>query len=144
MEIRNPIYNANGGIDVEYNHPTHGWIPFSAHPEDPEALGPEIYNEALKINPAPYVAPPPPEPTFEPLTPPQFHAMIAISGKKTQITQAINAIPDPAAKATALAYFEYSTLYHRDSPLFAQLAPLVGLSDKDVDALWTQASQIRV
>lgn len=91
-----------------------------------------------------YTAPAPPPPTFEPLTPPQFHAMIAISGKKAEIASAINAMPDPAQKAVALAYFEYSTLYHRESPLFSRLAPLVGLSDKEVDALWTQASQIKV
>ena len=60
MEARNPKFNAHGGIDVEINHPVHGWIPFTASPDDVEPLGPEIYGRAIagEFGPiAPYVAP---------------------------------------------------------------------------------------
>ena len=34
MEYRNAIYNGEGGINLEYNHPTQGWIPYSVCSED--------------------------------------------------------------------------------------------------------------
>lgn len=40
-------YNANGSIDLEYNHPQYGLIPFTASPEDVEELGRELYQRAL-------------------------------------------------------------------------------------------------
>jgi len=49
MEARNPQYSKadNSTIDVEVNHPTHGWIPFTADPNDTEAHGREIHAKAL-------------------------------------------------------------------------------------------------
>lgn len=48
-ECKNPVYTApdESAIDVEYNHPEFGWIPFTARPDDIEPLGVEIYNAAL-------------------------------------------------------------------------------------------------
>ena len=54
MDIRNPQYNAFGTIDCEVNHPTLGWIPFTATSED----YPEIFQAAEKMQPAPYVPTP--------------------------------------------------------------------------------------
>lgn len=63
MEYRNPKFNRVGTIDVEINHPTLGWIPFTANPADPETLGRVIYATLIKGDVAPYEAPPPvPEP----------------------------------------------------------------------------------
>lgn len=58
MEFRNPIYTADGRIDVEVNHPLFGWIPSTVSPNDDETA--EIYALALVAGPAPYVAPLPP------------------------------------------------------------------------------------
>ena len=55
MEFRNPVYNHLGTIDCEINHPSLGWIPFTADPNDP--AGAEIYASAVAGNPAAYVAP---------------------------------------------------------------------------------------
>lgn len=44
LELRNPVFNRVGGINCEWNHPEHGWIPFSAHPDDTETRGIEIYD----------------------------------------------------------------------------------------------------
>ncbi|GHE72327.1 hypothetical protein GCM10019059_34990 [Camelimonas fluminis] len=60
--VRNPAYNAVGGIDCEINHPTLGWIPFSASADDPEVHGRAIHATAQAMGPAPYVPPPPPPP----------------------------------------------------------------------------------
>lgn len=63
MDIRNPVFTADNRIDCEINHPTYGWIPFTADPNDVEQHGREIYDEALAMSPAPYVAPAPYVPT---------------------------------------------------------------------------------
>lgn len=69
MEIRNPIYNEFGTIDCEINHPSFGWIPYTASSDDVEQLGRDIYAQALLLNPNPYVAPsPPPPPSLEELS----------------------------------------------------------------------------
>src|SRR5699024_8431351 len=62
INARNPVYmNADGTmIDVEYEHPEYGWIPFTATADDIEQLGRDIYAAAMagaygEI--APYVGP---------------------------------------------------------------------------------------
>ena len=60
MDIRNPIYNADGSIDCEIFHPDYKWIPFTASPDDIEQHGRDIYQAALDMGPADYVPPPPP------------------------------------------------------------------------------------
>ena len=47
MTIRNPRHAAGGRIDVEYEHPKFGWIPFTASPDDVEPLGRELYAAAV-------------------------------------------------------------------------------------------------
>lgn len=46
FDIRNTIHNLSGGIDCEIKHPELGWIPFTAHPDDPEDYGVKLYYEA--------------------------------------------------------------------------------------------------
>ena len=36
MIIRNATQSIGGAIDVEYEHPKYGWIPFTASPNDSE------------------------------------------------------------------------------------------------------------
>lgn len=58
MEIRNAKYataDTNGPINVEYNHPALGWIPFTSAPNDVEQLGKDIYQAALAMGPAAFV-----------------------------------------------------------------------------------------
>lgn len=47
MDFRNPKLNAFGGIDMEVNHPVHGWIPFTADPTGGDDLQAEVYAAAL-------------------------------------------------------------------------------------------------
>lgn len=65
MEIRNPIFNVFGTIDCEINHPSYGWIPFTADPNDVEQSGRDIHATALLMGTAPYQPPPPPTPEEE-------------------------------------------------------------------------------
>jgi transglutaminase-like putative cysteine protease len=62
MQIRNPIYSAsdNSRIDCEIEHPVHGWIPFTADPNDVEPLGKEVFDSCIAGDAGPvgdYVAP---------------------------------------------------------------------------------------
>lgn len=62
MEARNLRYNRLGTVDMEINHSTYGWIPFTASPEDTEERGRTLYAQALNGDfgaIAPYAAPPP-------------------------------------------------------------------------------------
>lgn len=62
MNARNPQYNSVGTIDLEIEHPSYGWIPFTASPDD--ADGADIYAQAVAGEygqVAPYVVPPVPE-----------------------------------------------------------------------------------
>lgn len=63
MNIRNPIFTADNRIDCEIEHPNFGWLPFTADPNDVEQHGRDIYEAALAMGPAPYVAPPAHVPT---------------------------------------------------------------------------------
>ncbi|KAF0172871.1 MAG: hypothetical protein FD162_2148 [Rhodobacteraceae bacterium] len=57
MQIRNPVFTADGRIDVEVNFPSWGWLAFTADPSDVEAQGREIFAAALEMGPAPYTPP---------------------------------------------------------------------------------------
>jgi hypothetical protein len=61
MAMRNLKYNVSGTIDLEYQHPVYGWIPFTASPNDVDEGGRALHAVAMSglfgaI--AAYVAPP--------------------------------------------------------------------------------------
>ena len=47
MNIRRQTHAPAGRIDVEYEHPKFGWIPFTASPDDVEPLGRQLYAAAV-------------------------------------------------------------------------------------------------
>jgi hypothetical protein len=66
MQTKNLKYNMSGTIDMEIEHPVHGWIPFTASPDDCEKIGRELYALAIAgelgaISVADPPAPPTPE-----------------------------------------------------------------------------------
>jgi hypothetical protein len=55
---KNPIYNQYNTIDCEINHPEHGWIPFTASPDDCEEHGKKLFEKIKKNgNISPYLPP---------------------------------------------------------------------------------------
>lgn len=78
MDVRNPVFTANGSINCEIEHPAHGWIPFTADPNDIEQHGRDIYAAAMDMGPAEYVAPPVLPPTEEEIRA-QRNALLAAS-----------------------------------------------------------------
>lgn len=92
---------------------------------------------------APYEPPAPStDPHDYPLSPYQFRAMLKIADIEAIIVQAIADIADPAARAVAEAKLDYALSYQRADPLFAMLAPIVGLTDAQIDGLWLQAKDL--
>lgn len=60
------------------------------------------------------------------------------AGKLADVTAAINSLPSPAKEAAQIEW-EYATEVRRDSALMQQLAAAIGLTEPDLDALFTQA-----
>lgn len=81
---------------------------------------------------------PPKGPIDYPLKRWQFRAMVAYLDKGTEIEASINLLPDAMERAVAMARYKDSDVYERDDPLFDQLAPVVGLTDAEIDAAWMQ------
>ncbi len=77
--------------------------------------------------------------SLQPLAPYQFRAMLKIAGIEQAVAGAIAAIEDDAQRAVAEAKLEYALSFQREDPLFDVLAPAVGLTDEEIDALWLQA-----
>lgn len=48
MKYRNAKHTENGSIDCEINHPKHGWIPFTASPDDDEKHGRDLFEVITK------------------------------------------------------------------------------------------------
>ena len=110
--------------------------------------------EALGLEPIPVpepvVTPPSTDPNDYPLQPFQFFAMLEIMGEtmdpvvdlEAHIEAVIGAIPDTNSRAVARAKYKHTTSFHRDNPLFAQIAPSIGLTDAQIDTAWMQAKEI--
>ncbi|MEI5680509.1 MULTISPECIES: hypothetical protein [unclassified Mesorhizobium] len=91
----------------------------------------------------PYAPPSPSiDPNDYPLSPYQFRAMLKIAGIEGTIIEAIDGIADPAARAVAQAKLDFALSYQRADPLFAVIAPIVGMTDAEIDALWLQAKDL--
>lgn len=63
MKIRNPVFTSDNRIDCEVEHPSFGWVPFTADIDDIEPHGREIYHSAMALGPSEYIAPSLPAPT---------------------------------------------------------------------------------
>lgn len=61
-EYRDARHTPDGDIDCEINHPTFGWLPFTASASDDEEAGRELHAAILAAGDAAAYVPPPPEP----------------------------------------------------------------------------------
>lgn len=62
-----------------------------------------------------------------------------IGVSKASVRARIDAMPDGKDKDQALYYFEDAQQYRRDDPLLNQVAALEGISQTELDHLWTWA-----
>jgi hypothetical protein len=64
------------------------------------------------------------------------------AGLLDNVDAAITGIADPTSRKAAHIEWEFSPTVKRDSALVAQLAPALGLSDTQLDALFTAATNL--
>ena len=91
--------------------------------------------------------PPAPEPEPEVPQVPQSvtmrQARLALlgAGVLSQVEGAINSMPEPQKSAARITW-EYSAEVHRHNGLVSQMAPALGMTSEQIDALFIAAAQI--
>jgi hypothetical protein len=142
-QAQNPTYNSSGTIDLEYNHPVYGWIPFTASPTDSEELGRNLHAAALAGDfgeIAPYVEPEPLPPVIPSIVSMRQARLALLSaGLLQQVTAAIDSLPSPDKEAAQIEW-EYSQEVNRNQSLVTLLTSALGLTEEDLDNLFTSAS----
>lgn len=136
-EIRNAKGNAAGTIDVEWNHPLYGWIPFTASPDDVTEHGREIYLQALQGPVAPYVVPP--EQIPQEVTRFQARAALALAGLLGAVSDYMASLPADDLRRIA---WEDAQVFKRQSPTVLAMAPVLGFGDAQLDQLFIVADGI--
>jgi hypothetical protein len=146
MQWRNPVYAADGRINVEVNHPTFGWVPFTASPNDVEAHGREIFAAASEGPVAPYVPPPAPTPAellaAERATMRCRRPQARIALGPAMWSQVLAIAADPLTPWALRVWIEDFTELERMSQTTLDLAAALGLTDEQVDDLFRAAMQI--
>ena len=144
-QAKNPRYNSSGTIDLEYNHPVYGWIPFTASPTDSEELGRNLHASALAGDfgeIAPYVEPEPLPPVIPSIVSMRQARLALLSaGLLSQINSAIDSLPSPDKEAAQIEW-EYSQEVNRNKAFVQTLAAALGLTDEQLDNLFITASQL--
>lgn len=120
MQIRNPAYNAKGGIDAELWASDFGWVPFSLFDGDAG------WNEAVAMNPAPY--------PIANVTPAQIRLVLYREGLLDQVQALTDSDPE------ASIVWEYATTIYRNSPFIEALKD--NFTDEQIDQLFATAAEI--
>lgn len=92
---------------------------------------------------APYEPPPALDPLTQPINRVQFEFMIDKLGIGPAIQQAIAAMPDGDNKIMAGVLFRSGQEFFRSHALFTQLAPAIGMTNKQIDDAWTAAYNLK-
>lgn len=139
IEYRNPKYSATGGIDVEINHPTLGWIPFHATLEDVEGYGRDLFRFISEHDtPAPYVPPRQPlEPAPYRVSSRQFGLQL-IENKIFDKVQEWVAAQDAKVKWA----FERSAEFDRRDEMIQKGFKDLGFAPEDVEEFFRKASKL--
>lgn len=87
-----------------------------------------------------------PLPLSNPLTEPLSRLAFWLAAAEIGVTKAgirahIEVMPDGVEKFQALAYLEEAQVYRREDPLLIQMAAVEGITEPELDALWTWAAQ---
>lgn len=137
MEYRNAAYNRHGTIDCEINHQVHGWIPFTADPNDPEELGRTIHAAALTGEVAAYVEPEPVVVVPDRVTARQFKMQLEIDG----LLASVDAWVASQEKLVQIAYANSGTFLRTEPMLQAGFAAL-GFTQQQGDEFFTNAAAL--
>lgn len=142
IEIRNPVFSSadNSLIDVEFDHPTLGWIPFTASSLDVEPVSVAIHALALTMGVAPYNEPDPVPRELTPVTRRQLRLTLVRNGISLGGVEAmITAMPDGMQKDEALIEWEDAQTFERHHPTLLLIAQGLELTPAKVDKMWLEA-----
>lgn len=142
MDFRNPKHNALGGIDMEINHSVHGWLHFTANPNDTEPLGPELFQAALATAAAADPAPEP-EVIMPALTPRQLWLAALQAGvTKADVLAAVELVEDPEEREYMRIELTEANTFSRHHPAVEKLALIMDMPASQIDTLWVWASTL--
>lgn len=153
MEFRNALFSGPSMVDCEIDHPNFGWIPFTASPDDTEALGVEIYNAATKLNLKPYVAPKSDPNVDRAALPPlsrrqvfiglvatglitETEALLASTTMPALVEAAIRTLPKEAQSPARLTFALFVEAKRMD-PIVSLLGAAAGMNEEALDNFWT-------
>jgi hypothetical protein len=146
---RNARYDPDGRITCEVKHPTFGWIPFTADPNDSEPRGREIFARIVSEGGAADYSPPPPKSDEEILA--EWRARTSVTplqGKlalgETQWVRVEEILADPETPWTMKETIRAASVWKRNSEDIQALAWLLGFTETEVDALFEKALTINI
>ena len=137
MKIRKATFNRFGTIDCEIEHPKHGWIPFTASPDDPEKLGKDIHAAAIAGTVKPYIAPQAVTVIPESVSARQFKLQLEIQG----LTLSVETWVAAQSKLVRIAYAN-SGRFDRNEPMLQAGFAALGFSQAQLDAFYTAAAAL--
>jgi len=142
MKYRNAQWNSTGGIDCEIDHPTYGWIPFTARDDDTEEHGREIFAKA-QADAADYVPPDAATVLAEKranMVCSKRQGKLALGPEKWAQVQAL--ADDPEMPWGLKVAVHDAIEWHRTSEDMAALMWAMDINDEEADALFELAMSI--
>jgi hypothetical protein len=143
MNARNAKYlnTEMTAIDLEYEHPVHGWIPFTATADDVEQLGQDLFNAAIAGDFGPitaYVAPTAQElldtaRSTASLTRMEF--MLALD-TELLLDTIETAMTDPATPTRIKIMWNNASSFERMHPDLLTMATNLGITDTQMDSVF--------
>lgn len=142
MQIKNPVWTADGRIDCDVEFPELGWLPFTADRNDVEAHGRAIFAAAFDLGPSPHV----PRPASDAMTLWRATAKCSPMQGKLALGQA-NWAKIEAYRATATwaeqVVIDSAQEWRRNSQDIQFFGYMLDFSDEQMDALFVAAMQIK-
>lgn len=111
-------------------------------PFDPSSSDYQAYLKWLDEGNEPLPADIPPPPVITEVSMRQARLALLGAGLLGAVGTALGGIKDPMARQAAQIEWEYSTTVHRHGALVGQLAPALGITDSQLDDLFTQAATL--
>lgn len=112
-------------------------------PADPRNADRMRYEDWLAEGHTPQPAPEQAAPPLPSLTARQLRlGLLGLGVTGAQVEAQIEAIEDSTEREAALIEWRYSTVYERDHPLIDMVGALLGLTEAQIDAAWSQAATL--